>query len=149
MIAPNDEAITCTIHAWYMPNGKTATSKKCIVEGCDAEATYNLCNQHAIPGMVVEVGRGCTVVISAWLVAWAGRMRLITLNDYALGAFFGGRETFEDRLCKQGYTIHGLVSSEAALRDAAQRHPGLRMTPWLPDLPGNDAELLQQLEDQK
>jgi hypothetical protein len=131
-----------------MPNGKAAANKKCSVEECDGWAAYHLCNEHVIPGMVVEVGRGNTVVISAWLVSWAARKRLIPLNDYSLGALFGGRKAFEDRLRRQGYTIHGLISSEAELGAAAQRHPELRMTPWLPTLPDGKDELPPQLEDQ-
>jgi hypothetical protein len=147
MITPSDKAVTCTIHGWYTPNGKMPANKKCVAVGCDGRAAYHLCNQHALPGMVVEAGPDGTVVISTWLVAWAGRMRLITLNDYALGSF-GGREAFEHRLAKQGYTIHGLISSEAELDAVAQRHRELRMTPWLPSLPESEDEQPYQLEDQ-
>lgn len=141
MITPKDKPVTYTVHGWYMPNGKSPANKKCIAEGCDEWAAYHLCDQHAIPGMVVEAGTGDTFVISAWLVAWAGRMLLITLNDFTPGTLFGGREAFEDQLSKQGYTIQGLISSEAELDAATRRHPQLRMTPWVPTLPGSKDEL--------
>jgi hypothetical protein len=49
-------------------------------------------------------------VISSWLVERKGRMDIIVLNDYALGARFGGREFFEKRLGEQGFKVHRLIS---------------------------------------
>jgi hypothetical protein len=71
MMTPGDEAVNYTIHGWYMPDGKAAANKRCIVEGCDEWAAHHLCNQHAIPGMVVEAKPGNTFVISTWLVPFS------------------------------------------------------------------------------
>jgi hypothetical protein len=87
------------------------------------------------------VGRGTrTFVISTWLVQRRNALRLITLNDYALGDLFGGRAGFESQLANQGYRVLGLISSLEELEATQLRHPGLQMTPWFPELPEGEDE---------
>jgi hypothetical protein len=87
------------------------------------------------------VGRGTrTFVISTWLVQRRNALRLITLNDYALGDLFGGRAGFESQLANQGYQVLGLISSLAELEATKLRHPGLHVILWSPDLPDGDDE---------
>lgn len=69
--------------------------KTCVV--CGQQSIFHLCNKHALPGMVVECGRD-KFVISTWLVQRKRRKLLVTMNDFTLGDFFGGREGFERKL---------------------------------------------------
>jgi hypothetical protein len=124
-----------TMHGWYVPDGKTRPGTRCVVKACNGEAAYHLCFNHAISGMVVEVGTSL-FVIGAWLVRKRNASRLITLNDYTLGNLFGGRAGFEARLANQGYRVLGLISS----LDELFRYPQLQMTPWSPDLPEGEDE---------
>jgi hypothetical protein len=128
-----------TMHGWYVPDGKTRPGTRCVVEACNREAAYNLCIHHAIPGMVGEVGTR-TFVIGTWLVKRRNALRLITLNDYALGELFGGCARFESQLTNQGYRVLGLISSLEELEATKLRHPGLQMTPWFPELPEAEDE---------
>ena len=97
------------------------------------------CFHHAVAGMVVEAGTR-TFVIGTWLVERRNALRLITLNDYALGELFGGCAGFESQLANQGYRVLGLISSLEELEATQLRHPGLQMTPWSPDLPEGEDE---------
>jgi hypothetical protein len=82
-------------------------------------------------------------VVSLWLVEREDQLRLITMNDYALGYLFGGREAFEKRVQKQGYKIHHLISRLEQLETAKCRNPGLQYTLWSPDLPRGEDDLPQ------
>ena len=72
-------------------------------------------------------------------------MRVITINDYALGTCFGGQEAFEDELGEQGFTIHHLIESQAELDAAKKRYPELQMIPWVPTLSDSEDEPLRDL----
>jgi hypothetical protein len=136
----SEEGMTARIHGWYSPIGNAQANNQCVVDGCGRESSFHLCNQHEIPGMVVEIN-GDRFVISSWLVERAGQRRVITLNDYALGDLFGGREAFEDRLGVQGYKLHGLISGKEELEGTRK----LKFTLWSPDLPdGEDSQLNQR-----
>ena len=137
------ECRTATIHGWHSPIGNTqGHSNKCVVRDCGLESIFHLCDTHAIPGTVVEI-RGRKFVIGTWLVEREGRMRLITINDFAFGDLFGGREDFEKRLQAQGYKIHHLISRPEQLETAKRRNPGLQFTLWSPDLPKCEDDLRQ------
>jgi hypothetical protein len=137
------ECRNTTIRGWHSPIGnRQAHSNKCMVRGCGRESIFHLCDMHASPGTVVEI-RGRKFVIGTWLVEREGRMRLITINDFALGDLFGGREAFEKRLQTQGYKIHDLISRPEHLETAQRRNPGLRFTLWSPDLPRGEDDLRQ------
>lgn len=99
-----EECRKATIDGWYNPIGDAPANNVCTVHGCGQVSTFHLCKKHAVPGMVVEAlnNKG---VVSIWLVEREGQMRLITLNDLALGDVFGGREFLEKRLHEQGYKI--------------------------------------------
>lgn len=132
---------TATIHDWHSPFRNTqAHSNTCVVRDCGRESIFHLCDAHAIPGMVAEI-RDRKFVIGTWLVEREGRMRLITINDLALGDLFGGREAFEERLQAQGYKIHHLISRLEELETARRRNSGLRITLWSPDLPEGEDDL--------
>lgn len=131
---------TVTLCGWYTPSGKAQSGNKCVVVECHRDATFHLCKRHAIPGMIVE-NEGGSFVTSFWLVERAGQMRLITLNDYALGDLFGGQQEFEHWLSVQGYKVHGLISSGEELKSTKQLYPGLRITSWSPNLPGGENDL--------
>jgi hypothetical protein len=128
---------TAAIHGWYTPGGKVAANNECEFPGCFRKSSFHLCDQHAIPGIVVEVN-GDSFVIGHWLVERAGSTLLISLNDYTLGGL-GGQQQFEDRLTGQGYKVHGLISSAEELK--ARRRSGLSSRLWSPNLPdGEDSQ---------
>lgn len=131
-----DPPTDVTIRGWYVPDGKTRPGKRCVVEGCNEEAAYNLCIHHAIPGMVIEVATS-TFVIGAWLVKQRDALQLLTLNDFALGDLFAGRAGFETQLANQGYQVIGLISSLEELEATKLRHPGLQFIMWSPNLPAS------------
>jgi hypothetical protein len=132
---------TATIHGSYRPVGNAqAHSNNCVVLGCGRKSSFHLCDTHAIPGTVVEI-HGRKFVIGTWLVERKGQMRLITINDFALGDLFGGREAFEKRLHAQGYETHHLISRPEQLETARRRNPGLPFTLWSPDLPRGEDDL--------
>ena len=127
-----------TIHGWYSPIGSGLANNVCVVHGCGQESSFHLCKKHAIPGMVVEIGEGGKYVVSLWLVEREGQMRLMSLNDYALGNLFGSQEAFEKQLLDQGYKIHHLISRLEQLETAKRRNPDLRVTLWSPNLPAGE-----------
>jgi hypothetical protein len=137
--ALSEKLSTPTILGWYSPIGNAQANNKCVVSGCNRDATYHLCEQHAVPGTVVEVN-GEGFVVSDWLAERAGQMCVIRVNDFALGDLYGGRQELEHQLSVQGYKVHGLISSEEEMEAAKKRYPGLQITRWPPNLPGEDSK---------
>jgi hypothetical protein len=127
-----EECRTTTIQCWCDPIGNPRVNgNKCVVHGCGREAVYHLCENHAVPGMVVDVeGHNECYVISAWLAEREGRMDIILLNDYALGDLFGGRELFEKRLSEQGFKVHHLISNPDDFETVKRRYPEVQAIPW-------------------
>lgn len=123
--------ITVTMHGWYDPTTNEPANGVCVVQECGQRSTFHLCKNHALPGMVAE-SEDRKFVISTWLVEREGRKCLITLNDYALGDLFGGREAFEQQLRDEGYGIRHLVSRVRDLVDIKRRDPDIPMGPWIP-----------------
>jgi hypothetical protein len=138
--ALSEELPTPTILGWYSPIGNAQANNKCVVDGCHRHATYHLCEQHGVPGLAMEIN-GDGFVVSSWFVERGGQMRIIPLNDYALGDLFGGRQAFEDRLGAQSYKVHRLISSHEEMEATKKQYPGLRATIWSPNLPdGKDGQ---------
>lgn len=136
-----EECHTATIHGWYRPVEDEPANNICVVQGCCQASSFHLCKKHAVPGMVVQMGNRDNYVVSVWLVEREGQMRLISMNDYALGDLFGGRDAFEKRLREQGYKIHELISRREQLETAKRQNPGLRFTLWSPDLPKGEDDV--------
>jgi len=138
--ALSEKIPTPTILGWYSPIGTAQANNKCVVPGCNRDATYHLCEQHAVTGRVVEVN-GEGFVVSSWLVERAGQMCIIRVNDFALGDLYGGRQELEHQLSVQGYKVHALISSEEELEATKEHYPGLQITRWPPNLPdGEDSQ---------
>jgi hypothetical protein len=133
---------TATIHGWYVPDKCYPRENRCVV--CDRQSTFHLCARHAIPGMVVEVendSKAYKYVVSNWLVERAGRLRLITMNDLAMGQLFGGYEGFERQLQEQGYQVRALIETFEELVALKHQNPGLAVILWSPNLPkGEDQD---------
>jgi hypothetical protein len=132
---------TFSICGWYTPSGETQLGNKCVVEGCNRDAAFHLCKQHAVPGMVVK-GWGKPVVSSVWLIERAGQILLIVLNHWLLGTMYGGQQGFEEQLRVQGYKVHRLISSEEELNATKQRYPGLQAMCWSLNLTDDQDRLL-------
>jgi hypothetical protein len=80
-------------------------------------------------------------VVSNWLVERAGRLRLITMNDLAMGQLFGGYEGFERQLQEQGYQVRALIETFEELVALKHQNPGLAVILWSPNLPkGEDQD---------
>lgn len=107
----------------------------CAVLGCGAPISgpNNLCYEHRLPGMGVRVG-GSTMVITTWYAEHGDEAGVILLNDWALGAHFGGGAGFEGKLRKQGFVnVRNLTMPEeveAAKRPAHRRKVGGWVGPW-------------------
>jgi hypothetical protein len=83
--------------------------------------------------MGVRVG-GSTMVITAWYAEHGDEAGVILLNDWALGAHFGGGAGFEGKLRKQGFVnVRNLATPEeveAAKRPALGKKVGGWAGPW-------------------
>jgi hypothetical protein len=139
------EDVLCAILGWYSPGGNEIGRNRCIVKGCGREAVFQLCQEHAAPGMVVEVesGSGAKCVISSWLVETERRVEHFTIYDCSLGRDFGGRQGLENRLVAQGYRVLKVISSQTELAEAKARYPWLhpvQSAEWLPRLLGREAD---------
>jgi hypothetical protein len=101
----------------------------CAVPGCTAPISgpKNLCEEHGLPGMAVRVG-GSTMVITAWYAEHNDEAGVILLNDWALGAHFGGGVGFERKLREQGFVnvrnLATLDELEAAEKPAEGKKAG-------------------------
>ena len=129
-----DECRTVTIKHWYDPiTSPRVNNNKCVADGCGRESNYHLCEKHAVPGMVMGIGRANECyVISLWLVERQGQTLLVTLNDYTLGNLFGSKEAFEKQLLEDGYIVHKFISTYQQLDRAKRLNPGLACSPWTP-----------------
>jgi hypothetical protein len=83
---------------------------KCAVPDCNMPArgpNANLCHEHLLPGPVCHVRnhRGVhTMVVTARYAERGDECGIIFLNDWAVGAYFGGGPGFEAKLAEQGFT---------------------------------------------
>jgi hypothetical protein len=117
-----------------------AGNTACAVNGCAApiSGSDNLCIKHRLPGTDVRIGES-TMVITAWSVEHGDEWGFIALNDYALGALFGGAAGFEAKLTEQGFVnIRNLDTVEdllAAKRLAAGKKKGAWFGPWRTQYP--------------
>jgi hypothetical protein len=122
-----EKCLTVAVRGWFTPGGETQSGNKCVVGGCNRDAAFHLCEQHAIPGIITEYD-GVSRVISFWLVERGGKMQLIDLSDYVLGRLFDGQQGFEDCLGVRGFKVHRLISSEVEMEATKQRYPALSIT---------------------
>ncbi len=107
----------------------------CAVPECTMPVSYpnNLCDGHRLPGVVVTVDDE-PFVVTVWYAEHGDEVGLIHLADWRLGHDFGGRQQFEARLAKQGFTrVHNISTPEEI--DAGPP-PGKKVGdwfgPWLP-----------------
>ena len=108
---------------------------ECAVRECGAPCAdwANLCQDHFVPGMAFEYGRGIGMV-TAWYAEHANEAGIILLKDFALGSRFGGASGFQANLEKQGFgRVRNLRTPDefevAKVRVA--RTPGKWSGPWL------------------
>ena len=146
-----EECLMRRFRARYSPIGNGPANNICVVQGCGQASSFHLCEKHAVPGMVVEMRKANEFVVSLWLVEREGQLRLICMNDYALGGMFGTGGAFEKRLSEQGYKIHRLMPRLEQLETAKRQNPGLPFTLWSPDLPKgeDDVALLMAHGDER
>lgn len=145
---------------------------RCAVNDCTNPITgaNNLCEQHRLPGFTVGGhgdGQGAvaefedhdlsqyenTMIVTAWYAEHWDEWGIIYLCDWKLGVDFAGREGFERRLQKQGFTnVRNLTPAELdAIQHNAQtskgRVNGKKMAgwggPWLPEYPWEVSFCLQ------
>jgi hypothetical protein len=103
----------------------------CAVPECAAPISgySNLCDNHRLPGGMVQVGDS-TMIITAWLVERGDEVGIIVLNDWAVGAYFSGREGFEAELAEQGFTGVRNIGTPEELEAAKQPPDGKKVGPW-------------------
>jgi hypothetical protein len=103
----------------------------CAVPGCGAliSGPNNLCNEHRLPGMGVRVG-GSTMVITAWYAEHGDEAGVILLNDWAMGAHFGGGAGFEGNLREQGFVNVGNLATPEEVEAAKKPGRGKKVGDW-------------------
>jgi hypothetical protein len=103
----------------------------CAVQGCTMpiQGPNNLCDEHPLPGGIVQVGDN-TMVITAWYVEHGDEVGIIILNDWALGAHFGGRAGFEAELAEQGFVNVRNLATPGELETAKQPAKGKKFGDW-------------------
>jgi hypothetical protein len=112
----------------------------CAVGGCTLplSGANNLCDEHRLPGGAVRVGTS-TMVITCWYAEHVDEASVILLNDWALGAHFGGRAGFEAKLREQGFVnVRNLAKPqelEAAKAPAEGKKAGDWGGPWKTQYP--------------
>lgn len=119
--AVDDPLAAVDIIGWWAPEGKGQPGHKCVIEGCTKDAIHHLCEDHSLPGLLMDI-EDTHFVISYWLVECHGQMQILPLNDFALGEF-GPKDIFEQWLGQQGYTVHRSISSAEELDSARKRWP--------------------------
>jgi hypothetical protein len=125
----NNESVQALIVGWYDPSESHTLNSVCVVEGCGRAAAFKLCPMHAVPGLISEID-GDKRVVSSWIVERNGAPYLIPVNDWALGAYFGNRENFEEYLRSEGYVILEFVSTKPDPRTFKFRYPGILQLNW-------------------
>jgi hypothetical protein len=103
----------------------------CAVPECAAPVSgdNNLCDNHRLPGVIVQVGDS-TMIITSWLVERGDEIGIIVLNDWGLGFLFSGREGFEVKLAEQGFTRVRNIGTLEELEAAKQPLDGRKVAPW-------------------
>ncbi len=103
----------------------------CAVPECTAPISgyRNLCDNHRLPGVIGQVGDS-TMIVTAWSVERGDEIGIIGLNDWALGALFSGREGFEAKLAKQGFTGVRNIGTLKELEAAKQPPDGKKVGAW-------------------
>jgi len=107
----------------------------CAVPGCGAPVSgpNNLCEKHGLPGISVRAG-GSTMVITAW--EHGDEAGVILLNDWELGAHFGGGAGFEAKLHEQAFVnVRTPEELEAAKRPAQGKRVASWAGPWKTQYP--------------
>jgi hypothetical protein len=102
----------------------------CAVRTCSSpiSGSYNLCNNHRLPGIEVTVDES-SMVITLWYAERTGEQGIILLNDWALGDMYGGRAGFEAELARLGFVnVRNLARSQEL--NAARQSIGVKMARW-------------------
>ena len=112
---------------------------ECAVDECNSPCSGmgNLCEEHAVPGMVFR-HRNSTGVVTTWDAEHANEAGIILLNDWALGSHFGGAAGFKTKLEQQGFVkVRNLRTPEefVAARIRVARAPGKWSGPWNTEYP--------------
>ena len=104
----------------------------CAVPGCGAPISgpNNLCEEHRLPGMGVRLG-GSTMVITAWYAEHGDEAGVILLNDWALGAHFGGGKGFEGKLLEQGFVNVRNLATPQEVEEAKRPAQGKKVGGWV------------------
>ena len=111
----------------------------CAVHECGRPCSdgANLCQDHYIPGVVIELQNG-TCVVTVWFAERAKQAGVIVMNDYELGDLFGGAAGFKAQLERQGFSDVRNLSTFKDLEEAnirVARAPGNWAGPWSEQYP--------------
>lgn len=140
--ATSEESIKCTLHGWYVPGEAAPARGKCAVKGCEQEAAFNLCTEHAAPGVIVTVGSANKQVIVYFLIETERGVHLFSIDDHFLGLEFGGPAGLKNRLTNSGYKVLRIVSDEADMDAVKKARPDLQIVEsgyWFRDLVEREA----------
>jgi hypothetical protein len=112
---------------------------ECAVYECGNPCSEfaNLCEEHAVPGVVFGIGHG-TCVVTSWYAEHLNEAGIIGMNDFALGDLFGGAAGFKAKLERQGFSqVRNLRTPEEleAAKARVARAPGKWSGPWLTTYP--------------
>jgi hypothetical protein len=111
---------------------------KCAVSECGEPCSEwgNLCKEHQLPGIIVEL-EGGSGVVTIWYAEHEDESGVIFLNDWALGVHFGGAAGFMARLNRQGFVkVRNLTHNEfEAVVAQIGKPPGNWSGPWSTEYP--------------
>jgi len=79
--------------------------------------------------MGARVGRS-TMVITAWYAEHGDEAGVILLNDWALGAHFGGGAGFEGKLREQGFVNVRNLATPEEVEKAKRPAQGKKLSGW-------------------
>jgi hypothetical protein len=108
---------------------------KCAVHDCNSKihGPNNLCDAHRLPGLIYQARDHKdvhTMVVTAWYAERGDECGIIFLNDWALGAYFGGGAGFEAKLAEQGFVNVLILETPEELEAAKQPPEGKKVGDW-------------------